>query len=353
MQKLQRFGITMLLAMLALPGSAWPEDERQVVRLAGSAWVGDGPTKVADALGLFNQGLRPGDPRIEVLDLGSGLEAVQMLMRGEVELALAATTPVALALIGAVDGPGSDLKEPVVLASLALSNQTHKLVMHPERAVAAPGELAGRRIGVMHSTSSHFGWSLFASFHGLDGDRVELVDLPVSRMGAALLNNQIDAALIWEPWDRIVAEELGQTLPEFPLRMLYTVNWLLLTDRQFAQTNPELLARVLRAYLAALAFIDSQPDEAARLHAERAGLPLAELTRRTDGILWRMGMNWSVLVNLGAQFEWLASWPALAGRPIPEPGEYLLAAPLARLAPELVTLPDYLLISDRSPEQQP
>lgn len=317
-------------------------EAQSTIRLGGSIWLGDGPTKVADALGYFNRSIRPGEPRIEVLNLNSGYDAVALLMNGELDFALAATTPVALALMGAIESqPG---REPVVLASLALSNQTHKLVVHPGRDITEPAALRGRRVGVMHGTSSHYGWWHFADFNDLNDAEVELVFLPVREMPDAMLEGRIDAALIWEPWDAILSEALGQPPLYFELRMLYTVNWLLLADRRFVQAQPELVERVLIAYRDALRFIDRHPERSAEIKAPYHGLSIEELLHRSQGILWRLGLNWSVVASMGAQFEWLESWPELAGRPAPEPNQYLLGAPLARVAPELVTLPSYLLM---------
>lgn len=342
--------VCLLVLMVNL---AWVDLGRAEVRIAGSAWVGDGPTKVAAELGLFNQ--RPGkdEPLIEVLDLDSGLAAMEMLMRGEAEFALAATTPVALALLGAMDQPDEVHRRPVVLASVALSNQTHKLVVHPDAGITVPAQLQGRRIGIMRDTSSHYGWWQFASFHELGDDAVELVDLRVRDMAEALLAGHIDAALIWEPWDQILAEALGQAPQIFELRMLYTVNWLLLAEREFAMANPELLERVLAAYRDTIDFMDREPERSLTLHARRTDLTGEELRRRREGILWRLGMNWSVLVDLGGQFEWLATRSDLAGKQAPEPWEYLYGGPLGRLAPQLVTLPNYLLLGDAAAEPAP
>lgn len=347
-------GCSMVLAMLAILasagamacGSASDEGADRVIRIAGSAWVGDGPTKVADELGLFNRDLPPDAPRIEVGNHGSGLEALETLLAGEAEFALAATTPTALALAGKLDSSRKSECAPVILAGVALSNQTHILVVRPDLDISSPTGLAGHRVGIMHGTSSHFGWSHVSSFYQLDEANVELVDIRVSDMADALLAGEIDAAVIWQPWELTLRDKLGERLIEFPMDMLYTVNWLLLVDREFALDNPELTQRVLRAYVDSVEFMDAEPERATRLHAEASGIAESELEKRTRNIVWWVGLNWSVLVNMGSQFEWLQTWPALDDLNIPEPRQYLYGAPLSRVAPELVTLPDYLLLSD-------
>jgi len=340
------------ILVLTLVGQIMPvvADQPAAVRIAGSAWIGDAPTRLADHLDLFNQGRKVSEPRIEVLQFGSGHDAVVALMRGEAEFALGATTPVAVALMGEMGEAGN---RPVVLASLALSNRSHRIVVLPESGIRQPQDIQGRRVGVMMGTSSHFGWFHFSRFHGLDESSVELVDLPVSAMAEAMLNGRIDAAVVWDPWDVELARATGTTLIEFPLDAIYTVNWLLLADRQLAMSQPELLERVLHGYQAALARMDSRSDETLSLLAGLFDTDVDSFLARTDGLLWRLGMNWSVLVSLGAQFDWLTAQPAFGQQPAPSPSDYLLGEPLRRLSPRLVTVPPYLMVAETTSDTAP
>ena len=320
-------------------------ESRDTVRIAGSAWVGDAPTWVADRQGLFNRG-RPDDaPIIEVDRHGSGLEALMHLLAGEAQFALAATTPTAMALIGALDGDDPASSDLVVLGSVALSNQSHYVIAPSGNGIDSPQDLAGKRVGVMFGTSSHYGWSRFSGFHGLDVAGVELIDTPVAAMAEALQREELDAAVIWQPWDLALREALDDEVTILPMRMLYTANWLLLSSREFVATQPEVVKRVLGGYITAIDMIDAKPERAMALHAEATGRDGADLLEPASKILWRLGMNWSVLVNLGTQFEWLATWPQFDALTIPEPGQYLHGEPLRQVAPERVTLPGYLLTS--------
>ncbi len=324
--------------------------EPAVVRIAGSTWIGDAPTRLADHLDLFNQGRKASEPRIEVLSFGSGSDAVAALMRGDAEFALGATTPVALALMGEM---GGNSHRPVVLASLALSNRSHRIVVLPGTGINRPEDFEGRRVGVMMGTSSHFGWVHFSRYHGLDDSLVELVDLPASAMAEAMLNGQIDAAVIWDPWDVELSRASGETLVEFPLNAIYTVNWLLLANRQLAITKPKLLERVLRGYQDAIARMDSRSDETLKLLARLSDTDVDGFLVRSEGLLWRLGMNWSVLVSLGAQFDWLTSRSDLVQHSLPSPSEYLFGEPLRQLSPRLVTVPPYLMMPKANPATTP
>jgi ABC-type nitrate/sulfonate/bicarbonate transport system substrate-binding protein len=344
---------TALCAAVLLTLSGAVADEPESIRIAGSAWVGDAPTKVADRLGYFNLDLDAHAPRIEVLNFGSGLEAVQSLVEGQTQFALAATTPVATALLNQSGKRPDGLPDFAVLASVALSNRTHKLIVREDAGTLAPSDWDRLRVGVMFSTSSHFGWSHFATFHGLTEDNYTLIDVPAERMAEALLADEVDAVVIWSPWERKLADQIDDALIEHPLWMLYTVNWLLLVDRSFAHERPDIVRRVLNGYRKAIAFIDADPEGAHQLHADYIDVPLEHIINSSEGMIWRLGMNWSVLVNMGSQLEWLEAQPGFENLPKPGPQQYLYARPLQELAPKLVTLPDYLLLQSLTGEARP
>ena len=322
--------------------------QSDTIHIAGSAWVGDAPTWVADQSGLFNQDLADDEPRIAVQLHGSGLEALNDLVDGKAEFALAATTPTALALAGVLDGAHGQPAPIAVLASIALSNQSHYVISPAGHGIQTPADLVGHRVAIMLGTSSHFGWTQFAAFHGLDDADIELIDMPVADMAAGLRAGDIQAAVIWQPWDLSLREALDDQVTILPMRMLYTINWLLLAHRDFVSEHPDVAERVLRAYVNAIELIDSDPARALQLHSAAIDVEVDALAPLAEHMLWRVGMNWSVLVNLGAQFEWLARWPNLSDLVTPQPRDYLLGQPLKRVAPELVTLPDYLLAAGQS-----
>lgn len=336
--------------LLAAVGSAQGED----VHLAGSAWVGDLPTRVAAEDDLFNRDLQPEEPRIVVTDHDSGLEALESLLAGQADYALAATTPTALALSGVLEAARDSERQVVVLASLALSNQSHVLITDTTRAIDEPGDLHGESVGVMRNTSSHFAWHQFARVHGLDLESIEIVDLPVSGMAGAMLDGEISAAMLWYPWQEAFRDRVGaERYRAFPLRSIFTLNWLLLAEREHALNRPDVVERVLNGYIDAMQVLEAERDATLRQLFDDDRFSPAEIRRMAESIIWRVGMNWSVLVNLHGQFDWLSRLGSPGEVDVPEPEEYLFGAPLKAVSPQRVTLPDYLMIDRESDVPSP
>lgn len=319
-----------LLAAVELPAD-------EPVRVAASAWVGDTPTRVIEALGLLAD---EGPPVVfEYEDAGSA--ALERLLAGEAQFALAGNAPVAAALLRReTEDPAGD---PVVLASLGLSTPEYLVIGNGELGVGRPRDLAGRRVGLNAGSSSHYGWSRFAAYHGLDETAVTMVDLPVGALRDALLSGEVDAVVSWNPWSGPLIDELGDAATVMSTGTIYTVNWLLLTRRELADNRPELMDRVLSAYLQAIDLAAAEPEEVRLVHASAMDLSPAEVAETGLEAIWNPAMNWALLANMENALGWLSGFPEYAGSRLPAPAEYLDARALQRVAPDNLVLPPYLL----------
>lgn len=342
-------------------GCAWPllsfllaaavnaGEGSEALRLLGSGWVMDAPTKVAQELDYFNRddaGMAL-TPPVAVAYANSGKEALARLRAGEAAFALAAPAPVARALLESPRTGNHGGVDIAILASVGLSSRGHYILADRLKGVSEPVDLAGKRVGVMFETSAHFGWSRFARYHGLNDADVVLVDTPIDRQLPMLAKGDLDAVVTWDPWGEQMLAELDGRLAAFSMRPLYSVNWLLLTRREIIDRHPAVTERVLDGYRRAIDFIAAHPERARRIHAVQSGVDATELKALEAGVIWRLGLDWSVLVNMEARFDWLA--PTLSP---PPPSRYLAAGFLGCAAPTRLALPDFLTQSP-APQVQP
>lgn len=328
----------LLCCLLLATDNVWADEG--MIRLIGSGWVADVPTWVAAGHGWFDEdAVGQAGPRVEVIEAGSGQQALSRLIAGEGEFALAATTPVARAMLA-----GDDADDPLlILASTALSNRSHYLLARGDSTILNPADLKGQRVGVMMGTSGHFGWSRFARFHGLSDEDLTLVDVPISEMASALASGELDAGVFWDPWGEEAQQRLEERGRQFSMRTLYSVNWLLVTRRSVIEAHPGAAEQIMRGYLRAMTALQQSRAEQMHWHVRADHLAVEDLVKQSSGIIWYLTLDWSVLTNMQAQFDWLAGWPELAEARIPSPENYLYAAPLNRVAPSSVSLPGYLV----------
>ncbi|WP_409523064.1 ABC transporter substrate-binding protein [Nitrincola sp. MINF-07-Sa-05] len=345
--KFCRMRISAFMLVLLLFSTHGIADGSPVVRLGGSGWVADAPTKVADLKGYFNPDSAA--PLIEVIYFNSGKETLDSLLSGDLEIALAATSPVAAQLLQSAERRGTDVDDLVILSSVSLSNQSHYIIATTDRGIHSLQDLNGRRVGVMLGTSGHFAWYRFANTHALKTEGITLIDMPISEQSTQLQAGEVDAVVSWDPWGLQVQQALGENAVIFSAREVHTVDWLIVVRRGFAEENPDVMDRIISGYAKAIELIQNQPESARQLHAKFSGIPTEELARMEEGIIWRMALNWAVLANVEAQFQWLNSWPEYTDITPPTPAQYLHAEPFNRVIPGGVNLPSYMYSMDSIP----
>lgn len=289
--------LVLLAALLCGGAVAQPE---QPLRLSSSPWIADAPTKMALATGAF-------DDSVHVLEANSGRASLEQLLAGEADVALMATTPLALHACGLRSaGFGAEPVQAVVLASVALSNNTHYVLADGEAGIDHVRDLAGRRVGVMFDTSAHFGWRQFVRHAGVAEAGIELVDLAIDRLPGALLSGRLDAAVMWSPWDRVVAERWGPRLRRFRIRAVDSVNWLLVSRRGVVERRRDALVGVLRGYGRAIELLNAEPARARERYRRETGEPPPDADTPAAGVIWQLTLDWSLLANLQANLEWCA-----------------------------------------------
>lgn len=312
-----------------------------IVRIAGSDWVMDAPTKVAAAAEYFDAPDNQ-EPRIEATYRASGHDALAALLKGEVEYALCAPTPVARALLDHLDRPGQH-PAIVVLASLGISSASHYIIARRDRGIGQPTDLAGKRLGLLKHSSAHFSWSLTEGLYGLEEGSVILVNVPVQEQGAALKAGEVDAVLSWDPYARRLQESLGEQAAVFSNREVDSPNWLLVSRLAEVRARPQVAERVLDSYRRAVELIEDDPTRAAQLMATESPGGPTELDLTGSGLFWNLTLNWAVLSNLEEQMRWWHRIDGAPGREVATPASYLWSPPLQAIAPEAVVLPNHLL----------
>jgi len=324
-----RFAVVLLLVCLVpATGHADPP-----VHIAGVTYLGDLPTLIADQRKLFqNQGIEAH------VDYGpSGKMNLERLRNGAVDFALMALTPLVIDRLS--DPTPGESDDPVILASLVHSTRINQVVTVAGRGIESASDLVGRRVALNKGTNAEFVWWLFAHYHTIDPDAITLIDRPINQIPQALLNNEIDAAVVWEPWTTRLQEHLGDQLQIFPHSNIYTAKWVVVTTRRTAEQYPRRSSRLLAAYQSAIKYIEQQTEQALNLYAEHVELSPSGLPSLEQSLDFQLGLDWSLISTLQQQFAWARE----SGYSVADSNPAILplidSRPLQILAPRLVGIP--------------
>jgi hypothetical protein len=125
--------------------------------------------------------------------------------------------------------------------------------------------------GVKRGTSTHGGFLAFLDAHGIDHDKVEIVDLRPEDMLQALAAGSLQAIVASEPTPSLAVEQGGRELATLGgLGNTYPI--LVVARREWVASEPDAAVGVLRALARAIDFITEEPEQAASVVARATGL---------------------------------------------------------------------------------
>ena len=323
----------LLLAYPLVPFSA-TDDLRGGITLSGAVYLGDFPTFVADKESFFERyGLD-----IEVIHRDSGRDSLRALKAGRTDFALMALTPLLLDRLSTNSRPSTP-SEPVILASLVSSTRLNHVVTKSSGKIAQPSDLEGRRVGLMRGTNSEYLWWLFSTYHRLDSSRIEVLDLPVARQPEALLADEVDALITWEPWTSRLAAQAGGAIEVFSGSELYAENWVLVSTRKTVNQDRNTIRRLLQAYQEAIDFIQAHPDRALAAYAQFVNRDPGTALRESYLPGFALNLDWSLLFELQLMTQWAIETRGMDNaRPL-DILSWIESEPLRQLLPLNVGIP--------------
>jgi len=267
MTKLARFVLAMIaVAALALPAHA---DKSDIAIGIGPDWGTSGHAIVASKKGFFEEeGLN-----VELKKFPAGLVQVEALAAGSLDFAVPAQAPVF-----SLRSAGIPI---LILANTAVWGEAMGLVGGKDAGILNPGDLAGKKIGLLKGSTAELMFNSILDAYGVDPSSVETVSLRPPAQMSSLSTGTIDGVVVWEPWvSNLMAETGGVKLHtggtsyfEGNNGEAKVVDWtrtVLTTLEGTAKDHPGTVDAVLRAYVKAQAFITdpANKDEVVAIFSE-------------------------------------------------------------------------------------
>ncbi|MGV7207537.1 ABC transporter substrate-binding protein [Oxalobacteraceae bacterium A2-2] len=244
-------------AILALPASA--HADTPALRIGWVYAMANAPALIADKKGYYSEeGLK-----VELKSFGDGPVVQQALSAGELDMAYIGAVPV---FQWYARGLQSRILAKVNYGQAAL-------IAGSAAPVKSLADLRGRKVaGVARGSGMDvlLRGAILRDIGKLDAERdLQVVNMPVGNMNAALERGVTDAAFSWEPFvseallrgsARLVLD-VNQHIPRYPWYVLMAV------PRTLAG-RPDDVVKVLRAHRKAIRFLNEHPDDADRIIAD-------------------------------------------------------------------------------------
>ncbi len=270
--------------------SAGCSPRQDAVTVPISSWPGYEYFYLAEQEGLAERY----DLKLTIKQYPDPQEIVHAYLRGE--LGIAPLTTVEL-----VDICGRDPQRcPVVV--LVLDESRGADILAARNSVHSVAALAGRTIGVTFSTLGPYLVMRALQRSGLRLDQVEIQNIPLAEMPAALANGRVDAVAFFPPFSDYAARE-GHARVLFDSRQIPgEIFDVLVVDPAYLRDQPRALVKLLKTWQDAHNFSRIQPEKAMAVMAQREKVTVQEFERAEQGLVY---------FSLRDQQAWLAPGGAL------------------------------------------
>ncbi len=115
----------------------------------------------------------------------------------------------------------------------------------------------------------------FLKAHGMSVRNVKLTNLAPPDMVTALVTGSIDGYFAWEPHISYAQERLKEKAIIFLPDGLYHGRHCIAMNKNYVQSHPEIVEKLIRGFLRAEEFTETNPEEAKRIVAKITGLELS------------------------------------------------------------------------------
>ena len=329
-------GLKRVLILFVLFSVACSSENTDIpsLKLAGVNYLGDLPTLVASKNELFKKYQLD----VDVSFNNSGRQSLDDLRAGKVDFALVSPTAFTLDKLANANNELQN-DEPVILGNLLHSTLMNQILTTTNgKQIQTVTDLSGGRIGLPKGTNSEYIWWVYSVFYQVNTDQVDIIDLPISELGKALIDDKVDAIVTWQPWTNHFIAEYGDQLKQVEGSHVYSAKWLLVTTRKITEQNPQNCQQLLMAYADAISLIHSDTDNVMQMYSQEMS-ENAILGQNYQPGLHQLNLNWSLISELHQNIQWakLNNFPG-SEKPT-NVTSWFAPEPLKAIQPFLVKIP--------------
>ncbi len=234
---------------------------------------------------------------VRMMPYPSGKLALKAMLDGEVDVATCADMPIMANSFGREDY--------ALFGTIASTEDGAWIIARKDKDIGNPADLGGKRIATQKNSAVHFFLSAFLVKHQIAEEDVELLFMKAVDLPSALVEGEIDAFSMRNPFINAAKESLGDRAVEFFGRDVYCQTFNLVAFRSTLDGRLDDLRRVVAALAAAEQLLVKDGDAAIESAIEWIGQDRAEEIRSDwHRYEFALSLDQSLFLTLEDQARW-------------------------------------------------
>ncbi|HJX16939.1 MAG TPA: NrtA/SsuA/CpmA family ABC transporter substrate-binding protein [Acidiferrobacterales bacterium] len=260
----------------------------------------------------------------------SGSLAMKGLLAGDVAMTTAADIPIVFESMARRDFR--------IVATIGSSDNEPRIIARKDRDVKVPADLRGKRIATQKASAVHFFLHVFLLQNGMTAEDVTLSFLKPDDLVKTLVDGEIDAFSMREPYISQAAKQLGDNALVFEKPGLYRKTFNVVVTADLLKNRPEVVRRAMHALVQAEAFAQKHPNQAIQIVAKVLESPPADIAAIWPDSVLKVSLDQSLLVSLEDEAKWVIGSKLAETTETPNYLEMVHVGSLKAVAPFLVSL---------------
>lgn len=280
------------------------------------------PVDVAQAEGFFAaEGVD-----VKVVDCSSGPRCMKMLFDRSAQLVTVTELPVVLASFERTDF--------ALVSTLATASGNIRMIVRKSAGIGKPPDLAGKRIGVIAGSSSHYYLDAYLLYHAVDPQQITLVPLTAETIVSAVETRQVDAISGYSRHTGAALKSLGTDGAMLEDARIYSETYNLVAEKRTIAQHAAEIQKVLRALDRAERYIAAQPQRAKQVFLARVPIERSVVDAIFSSFSYRLSLENSLIAAMEGQSRWaVREGHVAAGRKTPNYLDFVDDRPLRSAVP--------------------
>jgi NitT/TauT family transport system substrate-binding protein len=259
----------------------------------------------------------------------TGTEAIEALLKGEVEIAGMNEVPFISKVF--------EKRKVSIYASVDRLQYAY-LIGRKDRGVKGAADLRGKKIGLPRRTMAEFYLGRFLELNGLSLKDVTLVNTVPSASVDAITSGSLDCIVIWNPFARQIIKQMADNATVLRVQSNQPAYAVAVARNDWLTAHEEVIKRSLKAIAQAELYVISHPSEAKAIVRKRMNYDAAFMETVWSENQFSLSLDQSLIAAMEDEARWMIANNLTTEKQVPDFGDYIYENCLKAVKPEAVNI---------------